>query len=495
MAALGVLVRVRAFISGRSLWVDEVLLALNFRDRSIADILSAPLLYDQSAPPGFIIGTYILIRVFGESVFSLRAVPFLSGVATVFLSVFLALKLIKTWPGQIAFVGLVSFSPVLVYYTNELKQYSVDVFAIVALMSLWLVRQKRFGWLGLIGGGFLLGLVSFPAVLFMGSLLILFLFQIGKKYLQKELNLTEVKKFSVLTAFWLGSTVIHGWYVLTTRSSGTFLVDWWLEKRGFPPEDVLGRLTWHGQKFTELSWISVAELSRVGPGIAVGNLWVPLLILAVFIAGLARHDYLFPIIFVPVMLGLALANLMIYPFSTRLSLWVIPLIFLGVGLGLDRLVGLPGGWILSPLVLVSILVTPINGSIKVFLEPVNDHNMSWVVEELSEKARFGDLLVLDGYDLLIANWHGVDRTLVFQEAVNMRSLGEQGNFWALGVRGGGTERIWIASTFSINGAKRASEALQFAGYVTQCVFDENETYLELLATESSGDQGLCAGTK
>ena len=51
--ALGILVRLVQYFSNRSLWFDEVAVALNLQERNYSELLGA-LSYDQAAPPLFL---------------------------------------------------------------------------------------------------------------------------------------------------------------------------------------------------------------------------------------------------------------------------------------------------------------------------------------------------------------------------------------------------------------------------------------------------------
>jgi hypothetical protein len=53
LLGLGIAVRVRDWLYGRCLWVDEAMLALNLMQRDFAGLL-APLDQHQMAPPGYV---------------------------------------------------------------------------------------------------------------------------------------------------------------------------------------------------------------------------------------------------------------------------------------------------------------------------------------------------------------------------------------------------------------------------------------------------------
>jgi len=113
---LGVLLRLRAFLVERALWLDEAYLARSFLGRDLGELLRLPLEHAQSAPPGFLGMTYAAVKTFGFSELSLRIVPFLAAVGVVVLSVPLARRSLRTRWAQAFFVALMSTSPFLIYY-------------------------------------------------------------------------------------------------------------------------------------------------------------------------------------------------------------------------------------------------------------------------------------------------------------------------------------------------------------------------------------------
>jgi uncharacterized membrane protein len=125
LLVLGVALRLRQLLFDRSLWVDESLLALNLLSRSVPELLR-PLSYHQGAPLGFLILEKTVIRFLGTSEMALRLIPFLAGVASLFLFAALARRLLMPAAVPIA-VGLFAVSGPLIYYSSEAKQYSTDV--------------------------------------------------------------------------------------------------------------------------------------------------------------------------------------------------------------------------------------------------------------------------------------------------------------------------------------------------------------------------------
>jgi len=138
--ALGIFVRLRLYFSNRSLWFDEVNVALNLVERSYLDLLQ-PLDYNQAAPPGFLWIEKLAIQVFGNNEYALRLFPLISGIIAIFLFYKLAYdyssnKLVA--PIAIALFCCLRYT---VYYSVQLKQYSSDL--MIALLLFLILSPLR----------------------------------------------------------------------------------------------------------------------------------------------------------------------------------------------------------------------------------------------------------------------------------------------------------------------------------------------------------------
>src|SRR5687767_16036395 len=67
----GSLLRLRQYLTGRSLWLDEAMLALNIVNRNYGELFQ-PLDYDQGAPIGLMLVEKTFNLIFGRNEFSLR---------------------------------------------------------------------------------------------------------------------------------------------------------------------------------------------------------------------------------------------------------------------------------------------------------------------------------------------------------------------------------------------------------------------------------------
>jgi hypothetical protein len=132
---VGVALRLIAWTGRSSLWLDEVAIALNVNGRSLWDLLSVPLDYGQAAPKGFLLAQWLITRVLGASDLAFRLLPFVAGVAALFLFRNIARRLLSE-PG--ATVALLFFAVGFwfVDYSAEAKPYMLDVALSLLILGL-----------------------------------------------------------------------------------------------------------------------------------------------------------------------------------------------------------------------------------------------------------------------------------------------------------------------------------------------------------------------
>ncbi len=137
-AALLIGTALRAFhlLEGRSLYIDEARLALNIGSRSLVGLLR-PLDYEQTAPIPFLFAEKLATALGGMNEVALRFVPFVAGVAALFLLYRLAARLLPA-PAAALATALGAVSPALIQYSNEAKPYSIDALSGVLLALLGL---------------------------------------------------------------------------------------------------------------------------------------------------------------------------------------------------------------------------------------------------------------------------------------------------------------------------------------------------------------------
>jgi len=156
IGALGLIFRL-SDLAARDLWTDEAWVALAALKASPAAALAA----GQSTPPFYLLTVWAAAKLVGGQEWVLRSLSFAFGVGTLLVIWRLARALTSRSVSLLA-LAVVACSPIMVYYSKELKQYSGDAF--FAVLVFYLAERLRAsdghrGWTalaltGLIGLGF-----------------------------------------------------------------------------------------------------------------------------------------------------------------------------------------------------------------------------------------------------------------------------------------------------------------------------------------------------
>ncbi|MBC7374771.1 MAG: glycosyltransferase family 39 protein, partial [Frankiales bacterium] len=135
LLVLGAEMRLRQWFGGRSLWLDEALIARSLVSRDYVGLVSSPLQGDQAGPVLWLWSTRLSLDLFGDGERALRLVPLLGGLAALVLTWRMAKRLLPDVLVPVALLVTV-LSPSLLYFSNEVKPYSVDVAVCLALILL-----------------------------------------------------------------------------------------------------------------------------------------------------------------------------------------------------------------------------------------------------------------------------------------------------------------------------------------------------------------------
>jgi uncharacterized membrane protein len=222
----GLALRLRQYLSGRSLWLDEAMLALNIVQRDFAALLK-PLDYDQGAPLGFLLLEKLTITLLGNGELILRLPAVIAGGFALILF-YLLLRRFLSPAGLLPALALFAFSERLIYYTSELKQYIFDTFSILVVLCILAYKTPRpeeqapsgRRWLPLLIAGIVLVWFSHPVVFALAGVGLALLWQ-------NRRNRYQILQIGLVILGWLVS--FGGVYLLSIDSlaSNDFLMDYW----------------------------------------------------------------------------------------------------------------------------------------------------------------------------------------------------------------------------------------------------------------------------
>ena len=173
LVLLGVALRLWQWGAEGSLWLDEIVLARNIEARSMGELLTRPLAFDQVAPLGFLAAVKLSTIVFGDNERALWLFPLVMGLAGLLVFRRLCERALTGAAVPLA-LALFALSVSMIRYSAEVKQYGVDAAMNAALTLLALdlrARDRSTGRLALAGAfAFVAIWFSQAAVLVMAGL-------------------------------------------------------------------------------------------------------------------------------------------------------------------------------------------------------------------------------------------------------------------------------------------------------------------------------------
>jgi len=382
--ALGLGLRLTAYLNDRSLWLDEAMLARNIVTRPFRD-LARPLDYNQGAPVGYLAAVKTFVLIGGPSEYTLRAMSLLA--AAIALGIFAALA--KRYFGGINWVfacALFSISPILVYYAGEAKQYSQDVLASVLLLYL----LSTLGPIATLRSVAVLGIAGAVSVWFSHSAVFV-LGAMGALLVFKAIHDRHAAQFiaaAALAIIWLLSLVLLYQISLRDLSGNRALLGYWHEY--FVPGSLVEALRWGWNRywflFLDPMNVQHGDVKYANPAgylmgwlfaIGLASLWSTRKELAWMIAG-------------PFLLVLIASAFRLYPFGGfrgRLMLFTVPLITMGCAAGWQTL-AMTQKWFITATVAGAILLPAIRMCGYEALEKVEE--LRPLIQRISAEFRPGD---------------------------------------------------------------------------------------------------------
>jgi hypothetical protein len=322
---------IQQWAGARPLWLDEQMVALNIRERS-AGSLAGPLWLGQSAPYGWLLLQRMALTVLGDGESALRLVPLLFGIATLAAALWIA----RTWmvsAGSVVLVLLCATGQWVSFYVFELKHYSADVFWALWLPALaaWVItptdhdglrRRVTLWWLMAAAGQW----TANGALFVTPACAVIMLAGIWRRQGWRALGWPALGAMA-----WALSFALH--YVVSIRHTldSAYLLGYW--EFSFPPVSAgLGE---------SLNWVA----SRLGPLAEKpgGTAWATTFWICAGIGWILRRRGLGVMMAAVPATACLLAMLRLVPLYERLTLWIIPAVYVGIALAADHVLS-PHVW-------------------------------------------------------------------------------------------------------------------------------------------------------
>ena len=387
LIVLGIFFRARHYFAGRSLWLDEAMLALDVLDLSFKELTQQPLPYQQGAPIGFLFSVKVTTILFGDSEYVFRLYSFGVSLLALFLMAFLARRYLGKM-GMLFTLALFVSNPHLIYYSAETKQYMGDV-AVSLLIFFLFSRQldqkissRRFAFFIFLNS--LLIWFSHPAVFSIAAVGIILVI-----YYAQEKN-KKAFFFALLNLILSGiSAVLLYFFHLCPLSASKFLNNFWQDS--FVP--IPPNMQWFLH-----NWESLLE----NP---LGLEAFPLLVFILLIGGMFfswRHTRIFTSSLLLTLFFVFCAGvLQKYPLAERMLLFATPIFIFFLGAGIEALYSLIKekrlAFFLTLFVAIYILYAPVGESFLRFKSPLYREHIRPSMAYIKEHFREGDLLYVYYY--------------------------------------------------------------------------------------------------
>jgi uncharacterized membrane protein len=381
---LAAVLRVRQYLTGRSLWADEAMLALNIVNRNFVGMVK-PLDYDQGAPIGFLLVEKLFNSILGKNEFALRLLPLIIGLISLWLF-YLLLKQITSGAGLLTALALFAFNPRLIYYSSEVKQYILDVAVTILLLLLAAPlfnaspRKKDFARLAL---GGLIGLwFSHPALFVLAGIGLALIISTLRR--RDYSNLRLAIEMGIL---WALEIILLYLLILKDLSQNAYMREYW--QGAFLPMP----------PWSNPGWFNTAISQDIGVqfGIPYAVYFVLLVMLVGWIV-LFYQNQNYAIAFACILLITLIASaLQFYPVFERMILFLIPIGLILIGSAVQAIHQRSQKYqllsALSTAILIGFLVYgPLATSIQNFVQPKYFEHIRPTMEYLHDSWKDGDVL-------------------------------------------------------------------------------------------------------
>lgn len=328
---VGIFLRVYHFLDNRSLWGDEIMLALNIVDYNYWQ-LALPLRMEQYAPLGFLWIEKSMNLMLGDGERALRLFPLFCGIVSLILFYKLSKHILNKTERVIA-LTLLAFAHPAIYYSVEVKQYQTEMMVAILLYLSYYQYFNKINFNSMLTWGLLGALAlwfSYSAVFILASFSIVLLLE---KFIKK--NYPDIFVTAIACSIWALSFLINYFLFIKRGSSSNYLISYWANN--FFPVQL--NITWYFK--------TILHLFDNPLGI---NLQLPLvydklfrfsvfgfLLLIVGIVYFIKQQNKHIALLIPALLIAVVSAFQKYPIFERFLLFYSPILFILIAKGAGRI--------------------------------------------------------------------------------------------------------------------------------------------------------------
>ncbi len=387
----GIVIRLIQYISNRSLWADEAVLALNIVNRSYSE-LTQPLDYDQVAPIGFLWIEKFLVNLLGNNEYVLRLFPLIAGMVSLFIFAIIARRYLENL-GRVIAILLFSTLSSIVYYSTEVKQYSTDI--LISLLLCYLLApygRKKLTTCQTIIKSILVVIFlwfSHPAIFIlaaMGSV------ELANLILNK--NTDQFKQKTIIFASGLLSFSILYFGFLNQANDNQNLFNSWGDAFPNHPLNIIWYLDAFGKFFYKPLGFEYYKI--FGFVINLDAIAITLFLLGCF-SYFHKNKIIFCTLLFPLLTTFAGAALQLYPFRNRVVLFLIPFFIIAIAAGINCITTLKLHRVIAILLAFLITLTiayPVVESSTTYVKPQQKEEIKEVINYIQQREQPQDILYI-----------------------------------------------------------------------------------------------------
>ena len=382
---IGIALRLYQYFINHTLWLDEAFIAINIIRSSFEELLLPLKYYSQSAPIIFLELTKLITTVWNNSEFAFRLLPLLAGIFSTVSAYFLGRKFLNKKAG-IIFLALITFSRYDIYYSAELKQYSIEflvtILILIVVINVYYSNYNlRSSLIALITGAILIfcSYSSIFIILGVSAALIIRIF-LKKKDIKNRSIL-----FLILTILcWSASFLVN--YLLFIKGSPTEAYNnYWTGLNAFPPfpPNSMANFLWYPKTFLNLIKdplglaFHISNINQIPYFVIVIQYFTVIILYVTGTMSLIKLKSWFKlsIIYFPVFVLFIASLVGYYPLYGRLELFIVPIGYLLITEGVFFLIKMSNKiWkIVGFTLLVILLSFPVFYGIYNVLKPQTRH--------------------------------------------------------------------------------------------------------------------------